>query len=331
MKKVVSVVLILSLFVALFGCNKKLDSGEKIYRIGIGQFAEHGSLDNCRNGFIEGLKENGFVEGVNLQIKYDNAQTDGSFANQIYNNYKNSNMDLVCAIATPMAQAAYSVFRDTNVPIIFTAITDPVIAKLANEDNSPVGNITGTSDKLPVVEQLELIKRMYPDAKRVGILYTTSEVNSESSINEYRRLAGGYGLEIVVQGVNDTSDIPMAMDNILTKNGGVDVMTNITDNTVVASLPILLEKATAKNIPVFGSEIEQVKNGCIAAMGLEYFELGRQTGYMASEILKGEKKASEMEFQLIKNASLYINLKAAEKIGYAFDKSYLNDAAFIFE
>ena len=331
MKKVIGVILIFSLFVSLLGCKKTVDGGEKVYRVGIGQFAEHGSLDNCRNGFIEGLKENGFVEGVNLQIKYDNAQTDGSFANQIYNNYKNSNMDLVCAIATPMAQAAYSVFRDTNVPVIYTAITDPIMAKLANEDSTPVGNITGTSDKLPVDEQLRLITRMYPEAKKIGILYTTSEVNSESSINEYRRFAQNYGVEIVVQGVNETADIPMAVDTILTKNGGVDVITNITDNTVVASLPILLEKATAKNIPVFGSEIEQVRNGCIAAMGLEYFELGKQTGRMASEILKGEKKASDMEFQLIKNASLYINLKSAEKIGYVFDKIYYDEAAEIFE
>ena len=301
-------------------------SNEKIYTIGIGQFAEHPSLDNCRIGIIEGLKEEGFVEGKNLVIKYDNAQTDGSFANQIYNSYKNNNVDLVFAIATPMAQSAYSVFRDTATPIVFSAVTDPVAANIAGEDKKPVGNITGTSDKLPVKDQIVLIRKMYPDAKRIGILYTTSEVNSLSSIKEYELIASEFGIEIVKQGINETADLPMAVDNLLKKSNGVDVITNITDNTVVASLPIVLEKAKQKNIPVFGSEVEQVKNGCIASMGLEYIELGKQTGHMAAKILKGEAKASEMEYEIIANASLYINLKTASELGYEFDYELLTEA-----
>ena len=298
----------------------------KIYQIGIGQFAEHPSLDNCRLGIIEGLKEEGFIEGENLVIKYDNAQTDGSFASQIYNNYKNNNMDLVFAIATPMAQSAYSVFRDTSTPIVFSAVTDPVAAEIATEDRKPVGNITGTSDKLPVKDQIVLIRKMYPDTKRIGILYTTSEVNSISSINEYETIASEFGIEIVKQGINETADLPMAVDNLLKKSNGVDVITNITDNTVVASLPIVLEKAKQKNIPVFGSEVEQVKNGCIASMGLEYVELGKQTGHMAAKILKGEMKASDMEYEIIENSSLYINLKTASELGFTFEDALLSSA-----
>ena len=298
----------------------------KIYQIGIGQFAEHPSLDNCRLGIIEGLKEEGFIEGENLVIKYDNAQTDGSFASQIYNNYKNNNMDLVFAIATPMAQSAYSVFRDTNTPIVFSAVTDPVAAEIATEDRKPVGNITGTSDKLPVKDQIVLIRKMYPDTKRIGILYTTSEVNSISSINEYETIASEFGIEIVKQGINETADLPMAVDNLLKKSNGVDVITNITDNTVVASLPIVLEKAKQKSIPVFGSEVEQVKNGCIASMGLEYVELGKQTGRMAAKILKGEMKASDMEYEIIENSSLYINLKTASELGFTFEDALLSSA-----
>ena len=298
----------------------------KVYRIGIGQFAEHPSLDNCRLGIIEGLKEQGFVEGKNLEIKYDNAQTDGSFASQIYNNYKNNNFDLVFAIATPMAQSAYSVFRDTATPIVFSAVTDPVAANIANEDMTPVGNITGTSDKLPVKDQILLIRKMYPDTKRIGILYTTSEVNSLSSIKEYEMIASEFGIEIVTQGINETSDLPMAVDSLLRKNKGVDVVTNITDNTVVASLPIVLEKAMEHKIPVFGSEVEQVKNGCIASMGLEYFELGKQTGRMAAQILRGEKKASEMNYEIIANSSLYLNLATAEKLNFKFWDTLLSEA-----
>lgn len=283
------------------------------YKIGIGQFAQHPSLDNCREGFKQGLAELGYIEGKNVTYYYDNAETNGGFANQIYTSYINNNLDMMVAIATPMAQSAYSLARDKDIPIIYTAITDPIAAELANQDGTPIGNITGTSDKLPVKEQLELIHSMYKNAKRVGILFTTSEVNSLSSIAEYKKYAPEYGIEIIEKGINDTSDMPLACGSLLSQ---VDVVTNVTDNTVVAALPVLLEKANAKKIPVFGSEIEQVKMGCIACMGLDYIELGKQTGRMAAKILSGEKKASEMPYEVIENASLYINEAAAEKLGY---------------
>lgn len=299
----------------------------KVYTVAIGQFAEHPSLDNCRKGFIEGLKEEGFVEGNNVIFKYENAQTDGSIANQIFTNFVNNKVDMLMAIATPMAQAAYGLSRDTDIPVIYSAITDPVAAELANEDGTSVGNITGTSDKLPVDEQLKLIKEMYPDCKKLGILYTTSEVNSQSSIDEYKFAATQYDIEIVTMGINESSDMPMACDNILTK---VDVMTNVTDNTVVASLPILLTKAKEKNIPVFGSEIEQVKLGCIACMGLDYVELGKQTGHMAAKVLRGEAKAKDVKYETIEKASLFLNQSAANDLNYTFSDELKNRATEVF-
>lgn len=288
------------------------DEQKQMFTIGIGQFAEHPSLDNCRKGFIEGLKDEGFIEGQNVTFKYENAQADGSIANQIYTNYVNNKVDILMAIATPMAQAAYGLARDTKIPVIYTAITDPVAAELAKEDGTPVGNCTGTSDRLPVDQQLALIKEMYPECKSLGILYTTSEVNSESSINEYKFYATKYDIEIKTVAINESSDMPLACDNILNR---VDVMTNVTDNTVVASLPVLLSKAKEKNIPVFGSEIEQVKLGCIACMGLDYVELGKQTGRMAAKILRGEKKAKDIKYEVIENASLYLNETVAKNLG----------------
>ena len=240
------------------------------YRIGIGQFAEHGSLDNCREGFLLGLAEEGIVEGENLTVEYDNANADGSISNQIMQSYVGADMDLICAIATPIAQSAYAVTRDTDIPVIYTAVTDPLAAELVTEDGTPVGNISGTSDKLPVREQLEMIRAILPEAKTVGILYTTSEANSESSVAEYKELAGEYGFEIYEIGIGTQADIPIAADTMI---ANVDCITMITDNTVVASLPVILEKAGAAGIPVFGSEIEQVKLGCVAAMGLDYTEL----------------------------------------------------------
>lgn len=308
--------------------EKNTETEKKIFKIGIGQFAEHGSLDNCREGFITGMADEGFVEGDNVTYEYDNAQTDGSAAMQIYNKYVTDGSDMVVAIATPMAQAAYSICGDKNIPVIFTAISDPVAAELANADGTPAGNVTGTSDKLPVEAQLKLITEMFPEAKNVGILYTTSEVNSVSAIEEYKSYADKYGVEIIVQSIDQGSDMPLAVDALLPK---VDVVTNLTDNTVVANMPVLIEKANEKHIPVFGSEIEQVRKGCIAAMGLDYVELGKQTGHMAAKILKGEIEASNMNFETIENASLYINRKVVEDNSYSVDSSFFDDATEVFD
>ena len=334
-KKVLSVLVMLATF-AFVACSGKTASTsvteaakgeetkavEKVYKVGIGQFAEHGSLDNCRNGFIEGMKEAGFVEGKNVIYFYDNAQTDGSAAALIYDKYLTQNVD-----ATPMAQVAYSTCDRANVPVIFTAVSDPIAAGLANENGTPVGNVTGTSDKIPAEAQVKLITEMFPNAKNIGVLYTTSEVNSVSAIEDYKKAAEKYNVNIVVQSIDQGSDMPLAVDTILPK---VDVMTNLLDNTVVANMPVLIEKANAKKIPVFGSEIEQVHKGCIAAMGLDYIELGKQTGKMAAKILKGEKKASEMNFEVIENASLYLNTKVIENLGLDVDPSFATRATEVF-
>lgn len=298
------------------------------YTIGIGQFAEHGSLDNCREGFLAGLAESGIQEGKNLTILYENSQADGGTASQIATNFAGKEVDLMCGIATPMAQAEYGVAKKSSTPVIFTAVTDPVAAELANADGTPVGEITGTSDKLPVEQQLKMIRAILPDAKKIGIMYTTSEVNSESAIAEYKELAPNYGFEIVDTGVSSSADISLAADTLINK---VDCITNLTDNTVVASLPVILDKAAAKNIPVFGSEIEQVKIGCLAAMGLDYIELGKQTGRMAAQILKGEAEASEMNYETITEPGFYVNTAVAENLGVTVSDDLLETAVESFD
>ena len=298
------------------------------YTIGIGQFAEHGSLDNCREGFLEGLAQEGIKEGENLTVLYENSQADGGTASQIIDNFMAKKVDLICAIATPMAQSAYSAAKKENVPVIYTAVTDPILAELANEDGTPVGEITGTSDKLPVEKQLEMIRALLPDAKKIGIMYSTSEINSASAIEEYKAAAGNYGFEIVESGISATADIPLAADNLLEK---VDCLNNLTDNTVVSSLPLILDKAAKKNIPVFGSEIEQVKIGCLATVGLDYVDLGIQTGKMAAKVLKGEAKASEMNFEIIEEAAFYGNNKVAENLGITIPEDMKASAAEMFD
>lgn len=297
------------------------------YTIGIGQFAAHGSLDNCREGFLQGLAEEGIVEGQNLTVLYENAQADGGIASQIVTNFVSQKVDLICGIATPMAQSAYGVGKKNDIPVIYTAVTDPIAAELANADGTPVGEVTGTSDKLPVTEQLAMIREILPDAKTIGIMYTTSEVNSLSAIEEYKIAAPEYGFEIVETGISTTADVPLAADSLLSK---VDCVTNLTDNTVVASLPVILDKANKLNVPVFGSEIEQVKIGCLAAMGLDYIDLGKQTGKMAAVVLKDEKKASEMGFEVIEEAAFYGNEKVAENLGITFPEDLTSSAKELF-
>lgn len=285
---------------------------EGSYKIGIAQFAQHGSLENCREGFLEGLAEEGFVEGENLEVDYQNAEADMGNANTIAQGFVANKVDLMCAIATPSAQACYNAAMKTDIPTIYTAVTDPVAAELAKDDQMPSGNITGTSDKLPVEAQLKMIRELLPEAKTIGILYTTSEVNSESSIKEYESLVEKYGFTLETAGVATIADVPSAADTLLAK---VDCLNNLTDNTVVSALPTILDKASKKNIPVFGSEIEQVKIGCMASEGIEYIELGKQTGRMAAKVLKGEAKASDMKYETITESSLYLNTKVAENLG----------------
>ena len=325
MKKLLTAVIITALAFSTFtGCEKKEDK----ITIGIGQFAEHASLDNCKDGFLAGLEEAGYTEGDNLVVEFENAQADGATASQIATNFVANKVDLICAIATPMAQNAYGAAKKADIPVIFTAVTDPVAAELAKEDKTPAGNITGTSDKLPVEKQLEMIRALLPDAKKIGIMYSTSEVNSVSAIEEYKAAAGDYGFEIVESGISTAADIPLAADNLLEK---VDCMNNLTDNTVVNALPVILEKAAQKNIPVFGSEVEQVKIGCLASMGLDYYDLGKQTGLMAAQVLKGEKKANEINFEVIEEAAFYGNEAVAQNLGITFSEDMVSSAKEMFD
>lgn len=302
MKRIISVCIAMILFAAV-ACAET-------YTVGIGQFAQHGSLDNCYQGFVEGLAEAGLVEGENLTIDLQNAQADMGIAQQIAAQFAAAKVDMMVGIATPMAQACYNAAG--GIPTVFTAVTDPIVAGFTDAGGIPAGEVTGTSDALPIKAQLETIRAMLPQATKIGILYTTSEVNSISAIEIYKSLAGDYGFEIVESGVSTTADIPLALDALLSR---VDCLTNLTDNTVVSALALVLDKAGAAGKPVFGSEIEQVKLGCVAAEGLDYIALGRQTGLMAAKVLKGEAKASEIPYEIITEPGLYVNTEALARFG----------------
>lgn len=317
MKKFISIMAVACLTMGMFtGCgsnesqtNENTQSRDMV-TVGIAQFAPHGSLDNCVQGFKEGMAEAGYIEGQNVTYDFQNAQADIANANQIAQSMVANKEDLICGVATPMAQACYNAAKG-EIPVIYTAVTDPVGAELAKADGTSVGNTTGTSDKLAVDAQLKMIRDFMPDAKKIGILYSTSEANSVSTIAEYKELAPNYGFEIVESGISQSSDIPLAATELA---GKVDCLSNLTDNTVVTALATVLDAANKANIPVFGSEIEQVKQGCVATEGLDYVALGKQTGEIAARVLKGEK-AESIPFETITEYSLYINSTALNNLG----------------
>ena len=282
-------------------------SGGSIPIIGISQYGEHASLDNCRKGFLQGLTDAGLTEGTDYQIDYQNAGFDDSIATQIAQGFSAENVALMCAIATPSATACYAAAEDKNIPVIFTAITDPKAAGLT------AGNATGTSDKLPVEAQLDLIRKLQPNAKTIGIIYTTSEPNSVSAIAEYKEKAGDYGFTIDDVGVTAQSEVTQAADKLIADK--VDCFSNLTDNNVVGVLASILEKTNEAAIPVYGSEVEQVKLGCAAAAGIDYYKLGIQTGQIAAQVLTGEKTCDDIPFETISEYGIYINSDTLNAMG----------------
>lgn len=324
-KKLLTAALALGMSLSLAACSSSAPDGgddesssEPVPIIGISQYGEHGSLDNCREGFLKGLEEAGLVEGTDYVIDYKNASFDDNLAIQIAQAFSAEDADLMVGIATPSATACYAAAEDKDIPVIFTAITDPVGAKLDS------GNITGTSDVLPVEGQLQLIRALQPEAKTIGIVYTTSEANSVYSVGVYEELAGQYGFTIDAIGVTAQSEVTQAVDTLISHK--VDCLSNLTDNNVVGVLGSILEKTNDAGIPVYGSEIEQVKLGCAAGAGLEYVQLGIQTGKMAARVLKDEATCEEIPYEIIENYSLYVNSDVLKQLNIQLPEDIAGEA-----
>jgi putative ABC transport system substrate-binding protein len=331
-KKIASAAAGLAVAVSLAGCAantaapSNAPSGtnqtEKSYKIGVIQYAPHPSLDNCFNGFKAGLEEAGLKEGVNLTIDFQNAQGDTSNSDLIAKNMVSKKYDLIMAIATPSAMSAYSAAKDTTIPVVFTAVSDPVSAGIVKAIEKPGTNVTGSSDVLPLEQQVKMIRAFLPEAKKIGILYTTSEPNSVSQLKEIKDLAAKYNFEIVEVGVTNASEVAAGAQTLVAK--GVDCINNFTDNNVVNNLSVLLQAANSKNIPVFGSEEEQVKNGCAASQSIDYIALGRETGLMAAKILKGEAQAAELPVYQVKDCTPVYNQDVLTALGLQLPEEYAN-------
>ena len=277
-----------------------------VFSIGICNYVDDASLNQINENIQARLNEISAELGVGFTIDYENPNGDATVMNQVISNFIANDVDLMVGIATPSATACYAAAEDKDIPVIFTAITDPVGAKLDS------GNITGTSDVLPVEGQLKLIRALQPEAKTVGIIYTTSEANSLYSVEVYKGLADQYGFTIDAIGVTAQSEVTQAVDTLI--NRKVDCLSNLTDNNVVGVLGSILEKTNDAGIPVYGSEIEQMKLGCVGGAGLDYVALGVQTGKMAARILKGEAACQDIPYEVIENYALYINSEVVTQL-----------------
>lgn len=305
--------------------NKSQVSNEQVVQIGIMQIVEHSALDNAREGFIDALKNSNYIEGENLELEIQNAQGDISTAQTIAERFKSKKKDLILAIATPTAQAAYNATKD--IPILITAVTDPVSAGLVETLKEPNTNVTGTSDATPIDQQFELLKALIPKVSKVGILYNTSEINSEIQVNKAKKLAKDFGVEVISVGITNVTEVSQALDNLLTK---VDVLYTPADNLVASSMPLILSKSIEKNIPIIGAEKAHIEAGALATKGIDYYNLGFQTGEIAISVLQGESP-SKIPIETLDETKLIINIDSARKLGIDIPQNLLENAEIIEE
>jgi len=290
-------------------------------KVGILQFAPHPSLDNCYTGIVQGLADAGYVDGDNISIDYQNGNGESETNNLIASNFVTGGYDIIIAIATPSAISAYAAAREAGIPVVFSAVSDPLGAGLAETLEAPNTGATGTSDSLNLEGQMQMIRAFLPDAESIGILYTTSEPNSISHLAAFEDLAPAYGFTVEAVGITDSSEVASGAAALAAK--GVDCVNNFTDNNVVNNLSVLLNATDAAGIPVFGSEEEQVRNGCVASETLDYIALGVTTGQMAAGILDGGD-VKTMAVSVVSDSKPVYSAANCEKFGITVPEAYAN-------
>ena len=322
MKKVLVSILIIMLL--LTGCASKQDGakGEKV-KIGIVQIVEHPSLDASRQGFLDVLAANGYKEGENLIVDYKNAQGDMPTLNTIAQSLVSGGNSLLLAIATPSAQAVANATKNNKIPVLFTAVTDPVAAGLVKSMEKPETNLTGTTDMAPIANQINLLKEIDPTVKNVGVIYNTSEVNSVVQVDIAKAAAKAAGLNIIEAIATNSSEVDQAAKSLI---GKVDAIYVPGDNAVVSALEAVIKVAIQNKLLLIATEKDSVMRGAVATIGLDYYKLGQQTGEMALKLLAGEAKPENMPVESQKEIEIIVNLKAAEALGVTVPQSILDKA-----
>lgn len=290
-------------------------SGES-YSIGISQLVQHPALDAATAGFKQAFED----AGVNVNWTEQNANGEQATALTIAQQFAGQKLDAVLAVATPAAQAM--VQNVTDVPVFFTAVTDPVEAQLVNSMEEPGGNVTGTSDMTPIKDQFDLIAELVPDAKKVGIVYSSGEINSQIQVDNAKEEAAGRGWEIADQTVTSVNEIPQAVEALK----DVDVFYVPTDNMVVSGIASLVQAAEQKGIPVIAAEAGTVEGGAAATIGIDYTKLGYQTGEMAIRALRDGENPGDMPVERATEFSYVVNEQAAKAQGLTIPAAILDQA-----
>ncbi|WP_415720977.1 ABC transporter substrate-binding protein [Photobacterium ganghwense] len=294
-----------------------------VAKVAVSQIVEHPALDAARNGLLDGLKQKGYVEGENLEFTYQTAQGNPAIAVQIAKQFVGENPDVLVGIATPTAQALAASTR--SIPIVFTAVTDPVGAKLVSNPDKPNRNVTGLSDLSPVAQHIELMQELLPGMKSVGVIFNPGEANAVALVELLRNAAKERGLMVVEGTALKSADVQAAAQIVAAK---ADVIYAPTDNTVASAIDGLVNAGNQNNTPVIGASTTYIESGALAALGFDYYQVGIQTADYVDAILKG-KKVSELPVKVARGSDLALNQKAADKLGITFPASVLERATSV--
>jgi len=298
------------------------------YKIGITQIVTHPALDSAREGFIAVLAEEGFVEGENVEYILRNAEGDMSIAASIAEYFVAEKVDLILSIATPTSQAVVAAVEGTDISVVFNSVTEPVAAGLVASWDEPGGQVTGVSDMAPVEPQVALIMEIAPDTKKLGVIYNAGEVNSVVQIEMLNDIVDKFGLTVVAATAASTADVLAAAQSLVGR--GVDTIWVPADNTAVAAFESIVKVGEENGIPVFAADVATVERGAIGCYGLNYTDVGRESGKIGVRILRGEKPA-DIPVGMVPLDELYFNLGAAERMGVTIPQALLDKATEIIE
>ena len=319
-KKILAITICLALFLGISGCGSN-DGSNKVYKIGVLQLVQHDALDKANEGFMKALEDNGFKDGENIEVDYQNAAGDQSNCQTISDSFINDGKDLILAIGTPAAQAVANKTKD--IPILVTAVTDPADAGLVKSNEKPETNVSGTSDLTPVEEQIDLLKQIVPDAKTVGVMYCSNESNSILQAGIAKKAIEAKGMTYVEGTVSNSNEIQQVASSLVDK---ADVIYVPTDNMVSAGIATVAMVANEKDVPIICGESGMLEGGALATYGIDYYNLGYKTGLQAVKILKGEAKVEDMPIEYLAEEDLEIavNEEAAKTLGITIPDSIMS-------
>jgi putative ABC transport system substrate-binding protein len=322
---IVGLFVLVFIFVSIAGL-RAVEAAEKVYKIGIATIMTHPALDAARDGFIDQMAKEGFIEGKNVKYMVKSAEGDANMAYTIAKNFVSQKVDMIQSISTMMSQAAYNAAKGTDIPIVFSGVTDPLKARLIESWEKPGGNVTGVSDWVEIGPQVKVFVEILPTLRRLGVLYNPGEVNAVSQLNDLKAVAPSHGIkEIVEAAVPTTGEAMTATQSLVGKVDAIWIPQDTTTNSAATAIAKICEN---NKIPFFGSHPTQVKDGIIVAMGLDMYVNGKEAGMVAARILRGEKPGN-IAVKRAELSDMHVNPAAAKRMGITIPKSVMDRATKI--